>query len=98
MLYSEVLVVVILVLLNGFLAMSELALVSARKARLEAMARDGNKGAATALSLIGDPSRFLSTVQIGITLVGIIAGAYSGATLGERRGGRLFRIGFVGGL
>ena len=97
MLYSEVLVVVILVLLNGFLAMSELALVSARKARLEAMARDGNKGAATALSLIGDPNRFLCTVQIGITLVGIIAGAYSGATLGERLGGWLSRFEFVGG-
>jgi putative hemolysin len=96
MFYSEIFIVVFLVLINGLLAMSELAVVSARKSRLEGMARDGNKGAATALSLIDDPSRFLSTVQIGITLVGIIAGAYSGATLGDRLGNWLSDFDYMG--
>ncbi len=96
MLYWEILIVVVLVLINGLLAMSELAVVSARKARLEAMKRDGDKGASTALALIDDPSRFLSTVQIGITLVGVVAGAYSGATLGERLGTWLSGFEFVG--
>ncbi|MEQ9226866.1 MAG: hemolysin family protein [Parvibaculum sp.] len=89
MLYIELLIVLSLTVLNGLLAMSELALVSSRQARLEQMTREGSKGARTALSLIGDPSRFLSTVQIGITLVGVVAGAFSGATLGARLGGWL---------
>src|SRR3546814_9572387 len=62
--------------------MSELAIVSSREARLKAMAKAGNRGAQTALDLAADPGRFLSTVQIGITLIGILAGAYSGASLG----------------
>lgn len=74
-------VVLLLIVLNGFLAMSELALVSARRGRLRALARSGSRGAAVALVLVSDPTRFLSTVQIGITAVGIAAGAYSGATL-----------------
>lgn len=82
-----------LIALNGVFAMSELAIVSARKPRLEAMVRKGSKGAATALSLAADPGRFLSTVQIGITLVGIVAGAYSGATLGGPVGDRLVMAG-----
>ncbi|MBN9020671.1 MAG: DUF21 domain-containing protein, partial [Rhizobiales bacterium] len=77
----EALVVFFLIVLNGVLAMSELAIVSSRKARLEAMAEAGSRGARVALGLIEDPSRFLSTVQIGITLVGIFAGAFGGATL-----------------
>ncbi len=89
MLYIELLIVLALTVFNGLLAMSELAVVSSRKARLMQMARDGNGGARTALALIDDPSRFLSTVQIGITLVGVVAGAFSGATLGERLGGWL---------
>ena len=89
MIYVEVLAVVLLTLMNGFLAMSELAVVSSRKSRLEHLANNGSAGAHTALRLIEDPSRFLSTVQIGITLVGIIAGAFSGATLGHRFGGWL---------
>ena len=71
-----------LILLNGVFAMSELAIVSARTARLRMAAERGSGGARTALQLAADPGKFLSTVQIGITLVGIIAGAYSGATLG----------------
>ncbi len=77
----ELLVVVALVLLNGFFAMAEMALVRARRARLQADADAGRKGAAIALALQDNPSRLLSTVQIGITLVGIVAGAYGGATL-----------------
>lgn len=82
--YVEILIVVVLTLINGLLAMSELAVVSARPARLKVMAADGNKGAAVALQLADDPGKFLSSVQIGITLVGILSGAFSGATLGDR--------------
>ncbi|GAB4363617.1 MAG: hemolysin family protein [Kiloniellaceae bacterium] len=86
MLYLEILFVVALIVLNGALAMSELALVSARRSRLEQLAAQGKRGAATALRLLDDPSGFLSTVQIGITLVGILAGAFGGATLADRLG------------
>ena len=86
MLYVEIAFVLMLSVLNGLLAMSEMAIVSSRRSRLEGMARRGNRAARTALGLAGDPSRFLSTVQIGITLVGILAGAVSGATLADRLG------------
>ena len=79
---STSLIILLLVALNGVFAMSELAIVSSRKPRLKAMARAGRRGAQTALDLAADPGRFLSTVQIGITLIGILAGAYSGASLG----------------
>ncbi|MFZ9448173.1 MAG: CNNM domain-containing protein, partial [Alphaproteobacteria bacterium] len=82
MLLAELLVVLALVLLNGMLAMSELAVVSSRRGKLQMMADAGRRGAALALELNADPGRFLSTVQIGITLVGIVAGAVSGASLG----------------
>jgi putative hemolysin len=82
-----------LIALNGVFAMSELAIVSARRPRLEAMARKGSKGATRAMALGADPGRFLSTVQIGITLIGILAGAYSGASLGGPAGQRLQAIG-----
>jgi putative hemolysin len=78
----EIAVVLALVLLNGFFAMSEIAVVSARPARLEALARKG-RGARLALGLARDPGRMLSTVQIGITLIGIVAGAFGGARLAE---------------
>ncbi|MBC9034769.1 HlyC/CorC family transporter [Sphingomonas sp. JC676] len=81
--WIDVAIILVLVAVNGVFSMSELAIVSARTARLEALARSGNKGAATAILLAADPGKFLSTVQIGITLIGIIAGAYSGASLGE---------------
>jgi putative hemolysin len=80
--WLDVLIILALIALNGVFAMSELAIVSARKARLEAAARAGKRGARTALTLAADPSKFLSTVQIGITLIGIVAGAYSGSSLG----------------
>ncbi len=86
MVYVEIAFVVLLTVLNGLLAMSELAVVSSRRARLEHMATAGDRGARAALKLIDDPGRFLSTVQIGITLIGILAGAVSGATLANRLG------------
>jgi putative hemolysin len=84
MLALELALIFALILLNGLLAMSELAVVSARKARLQAMLRKGRKGARSAMALAADPGRFLSAVQIGITLVGVLAGAFSGATLADR--------------
>jgi putative hemolysin len=77
----DVLVIALLILLNGFFAMSELAVMSSRRARLEHLAVEKVGGARAALRLLEDPTRFLSTVQVGITLVGVFAGAYSGATL-----------------
>ena len=80
----EILIVLLLTMFNGVLAMSELAIVSARPARLKVMAAEGSTGAQTALELGAEPGRFLSSVQIGITLVGVLSGAFSGATLGAR--------------
>lgn len=80
----ELAVAIGLIALNGLFALSELAIVASRKTRLRAMADSGRKGAALALKLAESPGRFLSTVQIGITLVGILAGAFSGAALGAR--------------
>ena len=83
MILWELLIVLLLIFLNGLFAMSELAVVSARRARLQVLAEQGSKGAVAALKLTEHPGRFLSTVQIGITLIGIFAGAYGGATLSE---------------
>src|SRR5690349_3107515 len=91
--WLDVVIILLLVCLNGVFSMSELAVVSARKPRLKAMARAGRRGAQTALDLASDPGRFLSTVQIGITLIGIIAGAYSGASLGGPVGQRIALLG-----
>jgi putative hemolysin len=79
----EIIVILLLILVNGLFAMSELAIVSSRRVRLQQMARDGNVGAEVALALAETPNRFLSTVQVGITLVGIFAGAIGGATLSQ---------------
>jgi putative hemolysin len=83
-LYLELSIVAVLIIVNGLLAMSELAVVSSRPARLRALSGQGVRGADRALALSADPGRFLSTVQIGITLVGVLSGAVSGATLGLR--------------
>ena len=91
--WIDVFVILALVALNGVFAMSELALVSSRKARLAAMARARRPGARAALTLSGDPGKFLSTVQIGITLIGILAGAYSGSSLGAPTAARLELLG-----
>lgn len=79
---TELLIVVALILLNGLFALSELAIVSARHPRLKAMAESGRRGANRALALASSPSRFLSAVQIGITLIGIVNGAFSGEAFG----------------
>jgi putative hemolysin len=79
----ELLILLLLILLNGVFAMSEIALVSARKSRLEADAQRGDPRAKAALQLANDPTRFLSTVQIGITLIGILTGIYSGENITE---------------
>jgi putative hemolysin len=91
--WFDVVVILLLIALNGVFAMAELAIVSSRKPRLKAMAKARRRGAQTALDLAADPGRFLSTVQIGITLIGVIAGAYSGASLGGPTGERLARLG-----
>jgi putative hemolysin len=91
--WLDVLLILALVGLNAVLAMSELAIVSSREARLKAMARTGNAGAQCALDLAADPGRFLSTVQSGITLIGVFAGAFSGATLGDPVAQRLELLG-----
>jgi putative hemolysin len=83
MILIDLLVVLFLTILNGFFAMSELAVVNARRARLQVLADDGSRGARAAIDLASDPGRFLSSVQIGITLIGILAGASSGARLAE---------------
>jgi putative hemolysin len=91
--WFDVVIILALIALNGVLSMSELAIVSSREARLKAMAKSGSGGAQCALQLASDPGRFLSTVQIGITLVGILAGAYSGAALGGPVGQRIAVLG-----
>ena len=91
--WTELLILAALIVLNGVFAMSELAIVSARTAKLRSAAKSGSGGAQTAIRLAEDPGKFLSTVQIGITLIGIVAGAYSGATFGEPVGERLVLLG-----
>ncbi|MCB2076987.1 MAG: HlyC/CorC family transporter [Novosphingobium sp.] len=91
--WTDALIIAGLILLNGLFAMSELAIVSARTSRLEVSADKGSKAAKVAIALASDPGKFLSTVQIGITLIGIVAGAYSGASLGEPVGERLVVLG-----
>jgi len=78
---TDILIIILLILANGFFSMAEFAIVSAKTARLQKRALAGDAGAAAALELAGDPTQFLSTVQIGITVIGILAGAFGGATL-----------------
>lgn len=85
----EIVLIVLLVLMNGVFSASEIALVSSRKARLQQMAKRGNRRAGVALRLIENPDRFLSTVQIGITLIGVLAGAFGGATIADQIDERL---------
>ena len=91
--WIDLVIILLLVMLNGLFAMAELAIVSSRRPRLKAMAKNGSRGARVALDLAADPGRFLSTVQIGITLIGILAGAYSGASLGGPVADRLAWLG-----
>jgi len=91
--WLDLVLILALIAINGLLSMSELAIVSSREARLKAMVKAGSRGAKWALDLAAEPGRFLSTVQTGITLIGILAGAYSGASLGAPVGQRLARLG-----
>lgn len=94
--WLELAVIVGLVLINGFFALAEIAVVSSRRTRLQQLAESGNAGAARALALAEDPGRFLSSVQVGITLIGIMSGAFGGATLGARLGEVLSQWEFIG--
>lgn len=82
----EILLILVLVIANGIFAMTELAIISSRRARMKNLREEGNKGAGTALELMDEPDDFLSTVQIGITFVGILAGVFGGATIAEELG------------
>ncbi len=98
MLSLELGIVTVLIVINGLLAMSELAIVSSRPARLAGLVEKGITGSRRALALASDPGKFLSTVQIGITLVGVLSGAFSGATLGARLSAWLATFGMSQGL
>lgn len=88
----EILFIVLLIIVNGVFSMSEIAIISARKARLQQWANEGNEKARAALDLASSPNRLLSTVQIGITLIGILAGVFGGATIAEKLAVRLGTI------
>jgi putative hemolysin len=94
----EIAVILLLILLNGVFSMSELALVSARRARLAVLARKGVAGAAAANRLAEDPQRFLPTVQVGITLVSMLTGVFGGARLAKQLGAWLEGFGVSGSL
>jgi putative hemolysin len=98
MLAVELGIVTILIIVNGLLSMSELAIVSSRPARLAGLVEKGVNGSRRALALASDPGKFLSTVQIGITLIGVLSGAFSGATLGLRLTAWLVELGLSQGL
>ncbi|WKA28300.1 hemolysin family protein [Bradyrhizobium roseum] len=98
MVYVELGIVAVLIVTNGLLAMSELAVVSSRPARLAALVEKNVIGSRRALALASDPGKFLSTVQIGITLIGVLSGAFSGATLGQRLSSLLVAAGWSQGV
>jgi putative hemolysin len=91
----ELLIILLITLLNGVLAMTEAAFISARKSRLQQMADDGDSRARTTLDLMQDPNRFLSTTQIGITLIGILAGAFGGATIADQLARQIAQVAFL---
>jgi putative hemolysin len=93
--WIELAIVVGLVVLNGFFALAEMSVVSSRRLRLQQLADAGSRGATRALVLMDEPGRFLSSVQVGITLIGIMSGAFGGATLGARLGVLLDEIPYV---
>jgi putative hemolysin len=92
---TQIIVITALIIANGVLAMAEIAIVSSRKVRLQQRAEEGDKGAQAALDLANSPSRFLSTVQIGITLVGILAGAFGGALIADRLAPKLNHMAWI---
>src|SRR5690606_5593572 len=92
----EIIIILILILLNGFFALSEIALVSVKKSRLENLASLGDSRARSVLDLLKNPENFLSSVQVGITLIGIVSGAYGGATLTGNMEAYLSQFAFLG--
>lgn len=93
---TEVAIIAVLLTLNGVFAMSELAIVAAKRVRLERQAEGGDSGARAALAIAANPGEFLSTVQVGITLVGVIASAYGGATIAEQLATQLAGVSWIG--
>jgi putative hemolysin len=91
----EIVVIVLLITLNGYLSMAEMAIISARKVRLQQMVEDGRKNARTALELKTKPAHFLSTVQLGVTLIGILTGVFGGATITEEFTNLLNRVSWL---
>jgi putative hemolysin len=91
----QIIIILALIIANGIFAMAEIAIVSARKTRLQQRAEEGDERAKIALELANSPSRFLSTIQIGITLIGILAGAFGGATIAEKLAPALNRIPWI---
>lgn len=91
----EIIIIILLIVLNGIFAMAEIAIVSARKSRLKHLANEGSKNAQSALVLANNPNRFLSTVQVGITLIGILAGAFAGETIIDPLSEQLSRTPFL---
>lgn len=92
----EIFIIFVLIIANGIFAMTEIAIVSSRKARLEKQASEGSARAKTALELANDPTQLLSTVQVGISVIGVVTGAYGGATLAQPLSGYLKPIPFIG--
>lgn len=97
MVYWQIALLLALIVLNGFFAMSELAIVSSRRGILKQRAEAGSRGAATALRLSDEPTRFLSTIQIAITLIGLVNGAIGGITFGEQMAAILDEVEWLGG-
>lgn len=95
---SEIFIILLLILLNGIFAMSEMAVISARKSNLQADANKGSKTAKTALKLASDPDKFLSAVQIGITLIGILTGIFSGKSIADALSAALAKAGMPAGV
>lgn len=93
---SEILVIFLLIIINGVLAMSEAALLASRKAKLQQLANEGDKTAASTLELLKNPNIFLSTIQIGITLIGVLAGAVGGATIAEALATSFHNLPYIG--
>ena len=93
---SEILVILLLIIINGVLAMSEAALLASRKAKLQQLANEGDKAAASTLELLKSPNIFLSTIQIGITLIGVLAGAVGGATIAEALAASFLNLPYIG--
>lgn len=93
---SEILIIIVLISINGVLAMSEAALIASRKAKLQQLVNEGDKSAAVALELLKKPNTFLSTIQIGITLIGVLSGAVGGATIAESLALLMANVPYIG--